>query len=648
MDSRVDESAQVQSIRMSDESLHELASLRGLGEAYYDHRGELRRFAPAARRAILQAMGVNVADETSVRTAIESARAADTASTAGASVCYQPPVFDAHKCWGISVQLYTLRSARNWGIGDFRDLRELIELAAPLGCDVIGLNPLHALFTADAAHCSPYSPSSRLFLNPLYIAVEEVAEFSDSAPLQALYSQASFQTALAALRAADKVMYEQVASLKLLALRLLYRQFVETHLQHDTPRAREFVEFAHRRGKALRLHALFEALDEYFHTQSPPLANWREWPDAYRDPQSMACAEFALENRDSIELHLYLQWIADSQLADVQRDARERGMRIGLYGDLAVGANPNGSEVWSNQSLYVMGAAVGAPPDPLALNGQDWGIPPMEPSALRSQQCQPFAALLHANMQHCGALRIDHVMSLFRLWWVPQGFSAIDGVYVHYPLDALVEHVAHISDATRCLVIGEDLGTVPDEIRHAMATRNLYHYKVLFFEKDGNGFRLPEHYERRAVATATTHDLPPLQAWWQGDDLQLRDALQLYPSADTAALLHREREQDRFALLRALRDRNLWQWQEGDPLPPFSFALARAIHLYLGISNAALVLVQLEDLIGMTDPVNVPGTHTAHANWQRKLTQPCADILRRNEVVESLQALTQARRPPGT
>jgi 4-alpha-glucanotransferase len=626
---------------MTEALLNQLATLHGLGEAYYDHRDELRHFSTAARRAILKAMGVSI-DDAALQAAL--ARTPQAASeTQDAPACYQPPAFDNVKCWGISVQLYTLRSARNWGIGDFGDLRELIQLAAPLGCDVIGLNPLHALFSADPVHCSPYSPSSRLWLNPLYIDVEAIDEFASCATLQALFAETSFQTALTALRTTDTVMYEQVSTLKLLAMRLLYEHFVETQLQLDTPRAQSFVEFVQRQGESLRLHALFETLDEYFRSQLPPLSGWREWPEHYRDPHSQACAEFAIEQRNLIDFHLYLQWLADAQLAGAQQYARDQGMRIGLYGDLAVGANPSGSEVWSNQSLYVTGAAVGAPPDPLALNGQDWGIPPIEPNALRAQRCEPFANLLQANMQHCGALRIDHVMSLFRLWWVPRGFSAVDGVYVHYPLNELVQRVAQVSQQAQCLVIGEDLGTVPDEIRHAMATRNLYHYKVLLFEKQGDGFRKPQDYERRAVATATTHDLPPLQAWWQGDDLQLRDALHLYPSEETAALLHREREQDRVALLRALRDQGLWQWQEGDPLPAFSFSLARATHLYLGASNAALVLVQLEDLIGMTDPVNVPGTHTEHANWQRKLAMTTREILQTEDIVESLQALTHSR-----
>jgi len=247
-------------------------------------------------------------------------------------------------------------------------------------------------------------------------------------------------------------------------------------------------------------------------------------------------------------------------------------------------------------------------------------------------------------MQHVGALRIDHVMSLFRLWWVPKEFSAVEGVYVHYPLAELMRILAMESERARCLVIGEDLGTVPDEMRSAMERGRLYHYKVLLFEKNGDRFKAPQEYARDALAAATTHDLPPLKAWWQGDDLDLRDRLQLYPSTDTARRLHDERATDRYALMRALRDAGLWHWRDGEPLPEFSFALARAIHLFLGKSEAALVLLQLEDLIGMTDPVNVPGTHTEHANWQRKLSVATREIFARGEVIEVLQSLAKARR----
>jgi 4-alpha-glucanotransferase len=319
-------------------------------------------------------------------------------------------------------------------------------------------------------------------------------------------------------------------------------------------------------------------------------------------------------------------------------------MHIGLYGDLAVGANPSGSEVWSNQGLYVQGAAVGAPPDPLALNGQDWGIPPINPHALREQSFAPLIELLRVNMQPVGALRIDHVMSLFRLWWVPRGFGAMNGVYVHYPLEESIAGLVGESTRARCLVIGEDLGTVPDEMRRAMEERRLFHYKVMLFEKHSDGrFKLPHEYAQHALATATTHDLPPLRAWWQGDDLALRDRLGLYPSADTARQLHYERTNDRCAMLRALTELQLWQWRDQEPMPEFSLTLARAIHLYLGQTHASLVLVQPEDLIGMTDPVNVPGTHTEHANWQRKLAASTPDIFTRADVRETLLALSKAR-----
>jgi 4-alpha-glucanotransferase len=622
--------------------LDQLASHRGLGEAYYDHQGQLRYFSRDARRAILYAMGEKVDDEAALRSALETERI-DSVDGKPGPKCFEPTVLSQGKCWGLSVQLYTLRSARNWGIGDLGDLRELIELTAPLGCDVIGLNPLHALFGADPAHCSPYSPSSRMFLNGLYVSVEHVPEFKDCASLQSLYAQQAFQSALRGLRATPVVMYESAAALKKSALRLLYEHFCIHHLRLNTARAKLFGEFVHTGGWSLRAHAIFEALDQHFRLQSPPLCGWQNWPLPYQDPQSEAVQEFAAANRYEVEFHIYVQWLADSQLAQAQQLAKSAGMRIGLYGDLAVGSNPSGSEVWSNPALYVTGAAIGAPPDPLALSGQDWGIPPVAPHALRVQGFKPLIDLLNANMRQVGALRIDHVMSLFRLWWVPKGFSATEGVYVHYPLTEQVQRLAQLSEQHRCLIIGEDLGTVPDEMRHAMSTYRLYHYKVLLFEKNGDRFKHPQEYVREAVATATTHDLPPLKAWWQADDLQLRDALKLYPTPETADQLRAERESDRAALLRALRDQQLWHWADGDVIPEFSPPLARAVHMFLGMTNAALVLLQLEDLIGMTDPVNVPGTHVEHANWQRKVSVETAELFKMPYVRETLAALGRAR-----
>jgi 4-alpha-glucanotransferase len=320
-------------------------------------------------------------------------------------------------------------------------------------------------------------------------------------------------------------------------------------------------------------------------------------------------------------------------------------MSLGLYGDVAVGVDPNGSEVWSNRHLYVDNVAVGAPPDPLALKGQNWGIPPQNPVELAAQAYQPFIRMLRANMQSAGALRIDHVMTLCRLWWVPRNFEATDGVYVHYPLDDLMKLVALESVRNRCLVIGEDLGTVPDAMRDAMERFALYHYKVLFFEKARDGqFIAPQDYPSRALAVVTTHDLPPFKSWWQSDDIVLREQLHQYPDQATRQQVQREREQDQRLLMQALVCAGLWHWQQHESVPAYSLALARAAYLYAGLSKAALLVVQPEDLLCMIEPVNVPGTSSEHANWQRKLTADLCDTLHQPEVQEIMQAMNKARR----
>ncbi len=558
--------------------------------------------------------------------------------------CYEPlSMQQGRRLWGLSIQLYTLRSARDWGVGDFADLKELIRAAAPHGCATIGLNPLHALRPADAVHISPYSPSHREFLNLLYIAVPEVAEYAHCTEAHAWV--AKHQEQLAAVRAAQCVDYLGVAKLKFPVLRLLYAEFVRTQLARDTPRAHAFREYVSQQGEPLRLHALFDTLDQYFSTQPGQHWGWRSWPADYHDPHSSAVQAFAAQHAKPIECFMYLQWLAATQLADAQQLARECGMALGLYGDVAVGVNPNGSEVWSNRRLYVDGVSVGAPPDPLALKGQDWGIPPQHPLELTAQAYQPFVRMLRSNMQAAGALRIDHVMTLCRLWWVPRGVEATEGVYVHYPLDDLMKLVALESVRNQCLVIGEDLGTVPDAMRHAMERFALYHYKVLFFEKAHDGqFIAPHDYVQRALAVVTTHDLPPFKSWWQGDDIALRIKLNLYPDAAVVEQVNRERAHDRHLLMQALARTDLWHWQPQESPPVYSQALMRAAYLYTALSKSALLVVQPEDLLGMTDPVNVPGTNTEHANWQRKLSADLCDLLQQPGTQEFMQAMNKARR----
>jgi 4-alpha-glucanotransferase len=568
---------------------------------------------------------------------------ADGAIVATPGRCHEPPSLVAgRRLWGIAVQLYTLRSRRNWGVGDFGDLETVVRRAAPAGASFVGLNPLHALFAANPAHCSPYSPSSRQFLNVLYISVPAVPEFADCAALKRLVAESRHQVELARLRAAERVDYVGVAALKLPALRELYREFVARGRVADSSRVQSFARFRTERGEALRRHALHEAIDAHMRATDPAAWGWPAWPAGLRSPSSAETRDFERRHADEVGFHAWLQWVADEQLASAQQVARELGLELGLYGDYAVGVNPAGSETWSDQRVYRMQAAIGAPPDALALKGQDWGIPPQDPVALATDSYRPLRELLVANMRHFGALRIDHVMALFRQWWVPRGCGATDGVYVHYPLDDLVSVLALESERYRCLVVGEDLGTVPDEVRHAMARHGVYHYKVLLFEKHHDGsFRLPGDYERRAIATVTTHDLPTLRAYWQGDDIGLRDSLELFPGEEIRQHVIDERARDRRALLTALRASGLDAGGAADA--GWTEAFAELVQRYLARSAAALVVLQLEDLIGMTDPVNVPGTSDQYPNWQRKITADIEDIFERDSVARVLSAVAGDR-----
>ena len=558
--------------------------------------------------------------------------------------CYSPAALQKRRrLWGITLQLYTLRSSGNWGIGDFGDLMEVIELAAPLGCGLIGLNPLHALFPAEPEHMSPYSPSSRRFLNPLYISLPRIPEAQACRPLQ-LFLQNESADELTRIRATSNVDYVAVAALKLRWLRILHQEFRQHCLTTDSERAQSFRQFVAQGGEALHLHAVFDALHLYLKQLNVATGGWPTWPAAYRDPRSAEVVQFVAEYEAEVQLHLYMQWLAAEQLSATQALAGQQGMTLGLYGDVAVGVSAGGSETWSNPRLYVTEAAIGAPPDPLALKGQDWGIPPQSPFELARQGFEPFIAMLRHNMRSVGALRLDHVMALFRLWWVPRGFVATDGAYVHYPLADLMRLLCLESNRNRCLVIGEDLGTVPDAVREAMQRHAVAHYKVLLFEKASDGtFKSPAEYDYCSLAAVTTHDLPTFRGWWEAADIEIADRLNLYPDATVRALVAESRAADRRHLMSALVGAGLWCWQTHEAVPSYSHALMRAVHLYLALSNAELAVVQIEDLAGMTEPINVPGTYLEHPNWQRKVSHAATAIFGREDVREMLDALSIAR-----
>jgi (1->4)-alpha-D-glucan 1-alpha-D-glucosylmutase len=538
--------------------------------------------------------------------------------------CYAPLAVQGEgRVWGATAQLYAVRSERNWGIGDFSDVRWLIEQWGQRGAAVIGLNPLHALFPHDPARASPYSPSSRLFLNPLYLDPEQIEDFRDSEEAQRLGASAEFLARLKALRSAELVDYAGVAELKSQMLELLYASFRSRHLTTGSGRAHAFRAFQARGGEALHRHALFEALQEHLHRNDPSVWGWPVWPETYRDPGDAAVAEFARAQAERVEFYQWLQWQADMQLEGLGLRSLEMGLGVGLYGDLAVSVDRGGAEAWANQDLYALTVSVGAPPDDFNLNGQNWGLPPPIPDRLRATGYAPFIATLRANMHHTGALRIDHAMGLMRLFWIPEGAPAGQGAYVYYPLHDMLGILALESHRNRCLVIGEDLGTVPDELRHVLAEIGVLSYRLLYFERRPDGeFKAPPEYPREALVAASTHDLPTLAGFWEGRDLRLRASLNLFPSEEVHQRQVLDRAQDRARLLAALQREGLLPESISlDPAgtPEMTAELARALHVYLARTPSTMMMVQLEDALGAGEQVNLPGTTDEHPNWRRKL-----------------------------
>jgi 4-alpha-glucanotransferase len=526
--------------------------------------------------------------------------------------CWLPHAVTAgQRLWGIAAQLYLLRSENNWGIGDYGDLRRLVTMMAARGADVVGLNPLHAMFLDDPEHASPYSPASRLLLNVLNIDVSALPEFAACEAAREFFESAEFQAGLAAGRHAALVDYAGVAELKLQILVVLFRHAIS--MQYGS-RWQAFESFKRERGETLRRTCLFGAMRAHFAAQGEDLADWHHWPAEYRDPESEAVAEFAAAHAERVTFRMWLQFLADGQLAEAA-EAADR-MQVGLYRDLAVGAAMAGAETWANQAAVVDGAQVGAPPDIYNTAGQDWALPPFHPRALRQEAYRSFIELVRANMRHAGALRIDHVMALQHLYWVPRGKSPAEGAYVRYELDDLVGILALESHRNPCAVIGEDLGTVPEGFRERMAQAAVLSYRVLFFEKDADGFLPPAAYPRLALAVTGSHDLPTLRAWWDGSDLALKERLGLFADAEQAHAARRERDSDRAQLIAALRREGL----AGDAETIDAARLTRVAHAYLARSAASLAMVQIDDITGEADPVNVPTTSDEHPNWRRRLS----------------------------
>ncbi len=563
------------------------------------------------------------------------------------SSCFKPKVLtEGEKVWGLSVQLYCLRSDHNWGIGDFSDLSFLVEKLAKQGAQFVGLNPIHALYPANADACSPYGPSSRRWLNFIYIDVTTLDGYQQDST-QAVVNDVSFQQQLQKARAADLVDYQLVTKLKLDALEKVFEYQNSQYLSKNTKLNKVFKAFVNDGGDSLQTLAVYDALQESLAAQQKTFSGWPVFPKEFSDFHNPAVKTFTKKHAKRVKFFLWLQWQAALQLEMVNQVAQKSNMLIGLYRDLAVGVSEGSAEIWGNKALYCTEASVGAPPDILGPLGQNWGLPPMDPEKLFEQQYQPIIEMFDANMRATGALRIDHVMALLRLWWVVKGDDAKKGGYVYYPVDDLLAILALESHRHQSLVIGEDLGTVPDEIRTKLADNGVYSYRVFFFEQapDG-GFFSPSHYPEQSMSTLTTHDMPTLAGYWHCDDLTLGKELGIYPTEDILSTLYASRHQNKQSILDTLHGHHSINDELGRDVHnvKMSKALNFGMQLHMASGSSALLSLQLEDWLEMDKPVNIPGTFNEYPNWRRKLTRNLQDIFNDSSLNELAANLTEARK----
>ncbi len=545
---------------------------------------------------------------------VEAAGTAATAMLVAApDSCFLPDALAREgRGYGITAQVYGLRSAGNFGIGDFSDVADLGEGAGRFGAAFLGLSPLHAMFPCDRTKVSPYSPSSRLFIDPIFIDPALLPDFAASTAARTL-AEADVAADLDRLRAADLVDHAASWAIK----RAVLGKYWARVANGADPR---FAAYRAEMGEPLELHATFEALSEHFTGEGK---HWvGEWPASYRDARSDAVRQFREANPQKIAFHAWLQWVADEQLADAQARALAGGMTVGLYRDLAVGCDPAGAELWARPDWFVPGATVGAPPDLLGPGGQNWGLPPFNPRTLEEQGLGAFRTLVTSNMRHAGAIRIDHAFQLQRLYIVPEGLSATEGVYINYPFAAMLAVLRIESHRARALVIAEDLGTAPEGFSDAIMRSGLLSYRILTFEREGDGaFKPPHAYPRKALAAIATHDLPTFAGWWRGLDTALRQEFDVY-TPEQAATEREERVGDLAKFARALQSADLAPTAAVSADPPIDEAFR-----YVAKTDAMLIALQLEDVLGETDQANLPGPDGGHPNWRRKLPLSVDGIL---------------------
>jgi 4-alpha-glucanotransferase len=539
----------------------------------------------------------------------------------------------APRLWGVGVQLYSLRRPGDGGIGDFGALATLAQQTARHGAGALAISPVHAMFSADVHRFSPYGPSSRLFLNVLHI--DPAAVLGPDALATLLDQDTAIE--LARLEQTELIDWPAAAALRLRLLRALYEKFVAAA---DPAQRAAFDAFCRDGGEALQNHARFEALQAW-QLANGESGDWRRWPDALRDPRGTEVETFAQRHAHEVGFHAFLQWQAARGLSGAQRAAREAGMPVGLIADLAVGADSAGSQAWSRQQEIINGLSVGAPPDVLNTRGQAWGLGAFSPHAMRAQGFHAYIEMLRATFAYAGGVRIDHVLGLGRLWLVPDGASPQQGAYLRYPMQDLTRLIALESWRHRSIVIGEDLGTVPQGFDAQLADAGLLGIRVLLFQQHDGRFLPPRAWSPHAIATSTTHDLPTIAGWWQGRDIDWRVQLDLLEVGQTEQQARDIRERERHALWRAMINAGC---AEGE-MPPARADCAPldAAARFIGATPAPLAMLPIEDALGLVEQPNLPGTVDTHPNWRRRLPASVHQLLDDPATARRLAILKRSR-----
>jgi 4-alpha-glucanotransferase len=612
---------------LPDTDFEHLAENLGVPGDYEDMEGEVREVPLETRRAMLAAMGI-----TGDRAQSDQAETAPPRLVVPQGArCYLPSFLKDKPVWGIAAQVYELASDRNWGIGDLEDLRSLCKIAAEVGADFIGLSPLHALFLSDPERASPYSPSNRSFLNPVFLAVDKIPGFDES-----MVDGARLKD----LRKLAFVDYPAVTEVKLAALRRLWAKWRDNTSEVAPYTRQAFETFKTDGGDELFGHCLFEALSLDMVAKGHG-SGWHSWPEPYRKRSSAAVDAFKAGHEDEVDFLLWLQWLMNVQLADLTRHAADVGLRLGLYFDFAVGEAPDGSSSWATPDLVLADLRVGAPPDIFSESGQDWGLVPLSPETLRQQKMRPYRDLLKRTMRYAGALRLDHAMGIWQLFVMPEGVAPAQGGYLRYRFEDMVKVVADLSRETRTVMIGEDLGNVPDGFRPAMDEADILGYRVLYFEAEPEGFD-PSALSHKALACLSTHDLPPLLGWWENSDIAFGEEQGLYDE-DKGKTLRQDRMERKLSLLAAARG--------GVPRPgataeSLSDELVVELHRLLARSSSMLAAVRLADLSGEKRSSNIPGTSTEYPNWRARLALPL-DKLARFPLMTKISQAMRTERPKG-